>query len=105
MELKVLTLQIKNWKCWKCIECKKILENKNECKLQKKQKPCNFESQTRVQESLPSHLSKKKLKTTCHVQKMQTTSNQTQKMTRKKQMIHIRHTTQKIYVKNETNNN
>lgn len=53
MTSKVLTLQIKNWKCWKCIECKKILENKNECKLQKKQKPYNFESQTRVQESLP----------------------------------------------------
>jgi hypothetical protein len=38
LALKVLTLQIKNWKRWKCIECKKVLENKNECKLQKKQK-------------------------------------------------------------------
>lgn len=53
MTSKVLTLQIKNCKCWKCIECKKKLENRNECKLQKKQKPYNFESQTRVQEPLP----------------------------------------------------
>jgi hypothetical protein len=37
--------------------------------------------------------------------KMQTTSNETQAMTRKKKRIHIKHTTQKIHVKNETNNN
>jgi hypothetical protein len=38
-------------------------------KITKKQKPYNFESQMRVQELLPSHLSKKKLRTTYHVQK------------------------------------
>lgn len=37
--------------------------------ITKKQKPYNLESQMKVQESLPLHLSKKKLRMTYHVQK------------------------------------
>ncbi len=37
-------------------------------------------------------------------EKMQITINEAQAMTRKKDRIHIRHTTQKVHVKNEISN-
>jgi len=66
-------------KCWhykskignvgNALNVKKYWKIKMNVNYKKKQKPYNFESQTRVQESLPWHLSKKKLRTTCHLRK------------------------------------